>query len=141
MACGPWPTSRDTSAWPWSSPSCCRAGRRAAPGAADRPSAQRCQGPAQVKNPDSRCRSGGARNVVGVEDPMIDAMSPPMTAEAPSTRAGARRVALAWRLLRDAVRGVPLDLTAAPIGKALVMLAVPMIMEMIMESIFAVVDV
>jgi putative MATE family efflux protein len=72
---------------------------------------------------------------------MIDAMSPPMTAEAPSTRAGARRAALAWRLLRDAVRGVPLDLTAAPIGKALVMLAVPMIMEMIMESIFAVVDV
>jgi putative MATE family efflux protein len=70
---------------------------------------------------------------------MSDAMSPPMT-QAP-TQAGARRVADAWRLLRDAVRGVPLDLTAAPIGKALVMLAVPMIMEMVMESIFAVVDV
>jgi putative MATE family efflux protein len=34
-----------------------------------------------------------------------------------------------------------MDLTAAPIGKALIMLAVPMIIEMIMESIFAVVDV
>ena len=72
---------------------------------------------------------------------MSDAMSPPMTAPAPSTRAGARRAIEAWRLLCDAVRGAPMDLTAAPIGKALIMLAVPMIMEMIMESIFAVVDV
>jgi putative MATE family efflux protein len=47
----------------------------------------------------------------------------------------------AWRLLCDAVRGAPVDLTAAPIGTALIMLAIPMIMEMIMESIFAVVDV
>jgi putative MATE family efflux protein len=47
----------------------------------------------------------------------------------------------AWHILRDAVRGAPLDLTAAPIGKALVMLAIPMIMEMAMESVFALVDV
>jgi len=44
-------------------------------------------------------------------------------------------------LLSDAVRGVETDLTEAPLGRALVMLAVPMILEMIMESIFAMVDV
>src|ERR1700754_5219858 len=46
-----------------------------------------------------------------------------------------------WRILRDAVRCVHMDYTTAPIGQAIVMLAVPMVMEMIMESIFAVVDV
>jgi|CZKU01.1.fsa_nt_gi putative MATE family efflux protein len=45
------------------------------------------------------------------------------------------------RLLRDAVRGAPVDLTAAPIGTSLTMLAVPMILEMVMESIFAMADV
>lgn len=46
-----------------------------------------------------------------------------------------------WPLLRDAVRGVEVDLTSAPITRALVLLAVPMILEMLMESVFAVVDV
>jgi len=68
---------------------------------------------------------------------MSDAMCSPVTVEPPTVR----RPADVWRLLRDAIRGAPLDLTTAPIGKALVMLAIPMIMEMIMESIFAVVDV
>jgi putative MATE family efflux protein len=45
------------------------------------------------------------------------------------------------RVLSDALRGAPIDLTAAPIGQALVMLAVPMILEMVMESVFAVADV
>lgn len=45
------------------------------------------------------------------------------------------------RLLLDAVRGVETDLTEAPLGRALLMLAVPMILEMVMESIFAMVDV
>jgi putative MATE family efflux protein len=44
-------------------------------------------------------------------------------------------------LFKDAVRGVETDLTAAPLNRALVMLAVPMILEMVMESIFAMVDV
>jgi putative MATE family efflux protein len=43
--------------------------------------------------------------------------------------------------LRDALRGAPIDLTAAPINESLVMLAVPMMLEMVMESVFAVVDV
>ena len=45
------------------------------------------------------------------------------------------------RQLLDAVRGVETDLTEAPLGRALLMLAVPMILEMVMESIFAMVDV
>ena len=45
------------------------------------------------------------------------------------------------RLVRDAMRGVPVDYTTAPIGRAIVMLAVPMVMEMLMESIFVVADV
>ncbi|RYZ02267.1 MAG: MATE family efflux transporter [Myxococcales bacterium] len=57
--------------------------------------------------------------------------APPLPAETP--RLG--------RLLLDAVRGVETDLTQAPLGRALLMLAVPMILEMFMESIFAMVDV
>jgi putative MATE family efflux protein len=72
---------------------------------------------------------------------MSDAMSSPVITDTPIVHGATHRAVEAWRLLRDAIRGVPLDLTTAPIGKALVMLAVPMIMEMIMESIFAVVDV
>jgi MATE family, multidrug efflux pump len=47
-----------------------------------------------------------------------------------------------WRsTLRQAIRGAHLDYTTAPIGRAVVMLAVPMVLEMSMESIFAVADV
>jgi putative MATE family efflux protein len=46
-----------------------------------------------------------------------------------------------WAIVRDAIRGRHMDYTTAPINRAVVMLAIPMVMEMIMESIFAVVDV
>ncbi len=46
-----------------------------------------------------------------------------------------------WATLREAVRGSQIDYTTAPVGRAVVMLAVPMVMEMAMESVFAVVDV
>ncbi len=46
-----------------------------------------------------------------------------------------------WNTLREAIRGSRIDYTTAPIGRAVVMLAVPMVMEMAMESIFAVVDI
>lgn len=47
----------------------------------------------------------------------------------------------AWSTLREAVRGSTIDYTTAPIGHAVVMLAIPMVVEMAMESIFAVADV
>src|ERR1051325_6814085 len=43
--------------------------------------------------------------------------------------------------VREALRGSHLDYTTAPVGRAVIMLAVPMVMEMAMESIFAVADV
>ncbi|MDH5643906.1 MAG: MATE family efflux transporter, partial [Gemmatimonadota bacterium] len=41
----------------------------------------------------------------------------------------------------DAVRGVKHDYTSGPIGRAVLLLAIPMVLETLMESIFAVVDV
>ncbi|MEM9928580.1 MAG: MATE family efflux transporter [Bacteroidota bacterium] len=45
-----------------------------------------------------------------------------------------------WKLLGDAIRGKSFDLTAVSIPKAIVLLAVPMMREMAMESIFALVE-
>jgi len=46
-----------------------------------------------------------------------------------------------WATLREAVRGTSADFTRIPIGRAVVLLAVPMVLEMLMESVFAVADV
>lgn len=46
-----------------------------------------------------------------------------------------------WRDLRDAVRGTNIDYTQGSIGRAILLLSVPMMLEMLMESAFAVVDV
>jgi len=46
-----------------------------------------------------------------------------------------------WTVVREAVRGVPHDYTAGSLGRGIVLLAIPMVLEMAMESIFAVVDV
>jgi len=45
------------------------------------------------------------------------------------------------RTLSEALRGTRIDYTTAPVGRAVIMLAVPMVVEMAMESIFAVADV
>ena len=46
-----------------------------------------------------------------------------------------------WAVLREAMRGSNRDFTTGPIGLAIFLLAVPMILEMSMESLFAVVDI
>jgi putative MATE family efflux protein len=47
----------------------------------------------------------------------------------------------AWLLLREGLRGSTRDYTEGHIGHAVIVLAIPMVMEMSMESLFAVVDV
>src|SRR5512134_2750811 len=46
-----------------------------------------------------------------------------------------------WADLREAVRGSQQNYTEGSIGRAVVLLAVPMVLEMVMESVFAVADV
>jgi len=46
-----------------------------------------------------------------------------------------------WQELKNAIRGSEADYTEIKIGKAIFLLAVPMILELIMESTFAVVDI
>lgn len=50
------------------------------------------------------------------------------------------RLAGLWRELRDAIRGTEQDYTQGSIGRAVFLLSIPMILEMVMESVFAVVD-
>ncbi|HZR26065.1 MAG TPA: MATE family efflux transporter [Vicinamibacterales bacterium] len=46
-----------------------------------------------------------------------------------------------FTLFRDALRGSHMDYTDGPIGRAVLMLAIPMVLELILESVLAVVDV
>ncbi len=46
-----------------------------------------------------------------------------------------------WRSLREAVLGSHQDFTSIPIERAIILLAVPMVLEMCMESLFGIVDV
>jgi putative MATE family efflux protein len=46
-----------------------------------------------------------------------------------------------WRVIVASLKGHHYDFTAAPMNRAVLLLAIPMVLEMIMESLFAVVDV
>jgi len=46
-----------------------------------------------------------------------------------------------WPAVREALRGSHRDYTTGPIGRSIILLAIPMVLEMSMESIFAVVDI
>src|SRR5678815_4538443 len=46
-----------------------------------------------------------------------------------------------WSAVRESLRGSHRDYTQGPIGRSIILLAIPMVLEMCMESIFAVVDI
>src|SRR6188768_3263940 len=46
-----------------------------------------------------------------------------------------------WSTIAEAIRGSHQDFTQAPVGRAVILLSVPMVLEMLMESVFAVVDI
>src|SRR5579863_2889384 len=46
-----------------------------------------------------------------------------------------------WSAIREAIRGSHQDFTEGSLRRAIVLLAIPMVLEMLMESLFAIVDV
>src|SRR5258708_7823563 len=46
-----------------------------------------------------------------------------------------------WSSVREAVRGSHQDFTTGSLNRAILLLAIPMVLEMVLESLFAVVDV
>src|SRR6266404_613367 len=46
-----------------------------------------------------------------------------------------------WAAIRESLRGSHRDYTVGPIGRAVILLAIPMVLEMLMESTFAVTDI
>jgi putative MATE family efflux protein len=46
-----------------------------------------------------------------------------------------------WTTVKEALHGSRQDFTETPVGRAVVLLAIPMVLEMLMESVFAVADI
>jgi putative MATE family efflux protein len=59
----------------------------------------------------------------------------------PSSAAVAEQSFTFWQVVRQSLRGEHLDFTSLPLNRAVLLLAVPMVLEMLMESLFAVADV
>ena len=45
-----------------------------------------------------------------------------------------------WASVREALRGTHQDFTAGSLNRSILLLAIPMVLEMVLESLFAVVD-
>jgi putative MATE family efflux protein len=72
----------------------------------------------------------------------VDATTRAKTSDAPtSATAVAAEPQSLWSAVRESLRGSHRDYTQGPIGRSIIILAIPMVLEMCMESIFAVVDI
>jgi putative MATE family efflux protein len=65
----------------------------------------------------------------------------PLSASTSAARAPAEGRRSLWSELRDAMRGTNADYTKIPLRRAVFLLAVPMVLELVLESTFAVVDI
>src|SRR5512145_926815 len=65
--------------------------------------------------------------------------SQPISTLAAADSSGQRRSL--WAELREAIRGTGADYTKIPLRRAVFLLAVPMVLELVLESTFAVVDI
>ena len=64
-----------------------------------------------------------------------------MTDSQPQTTSSSDHRRSVWSELRDAIRGTNADYTKIPLNRAVFLLAVPMVLELVLESTFAVVDI
>jgi hypothetical protein len=46
-----------------------------------------------------------------------------------------------WKTFWEAIHGAPRDYTEGPVGKAVILLGIPMVLEMVMESVFVITDI
>src|SRR5947209_7871996 len=65
----------------------------------------------------------------------VEAQKPVSAAEKPEMRASTLAA------ISEALRGSHIDYTEGPIGRAILLLAIPMVLETVLESVFAVTDV
>lgn len=69
---------------------------------------------------------------------MTEPPSPPLMHSSGVASAASRPL---WQELGDAIRGTNADYTKVPLRRAVLLLAVPMVLELVLESTFAVVDI
>jgi putative MATE family efflux protein len=70
-----------------------------------------------------------------------DEPAPPVESPLRAPLAPVGRIRAVLRDLRTALAGGHHDYTREPVGRAILLLAIPMVLEMVMESVFAVVDI
>lgn len=71
----------------------------------------------------------------------VGAPKPPTAVTAADLPSGAESSPSFWELVKESISGSRRDFTREPIGRSVILLAVPMVLEMMMESVFVVVDI